>query len=212
METVSVRPLTIGQVARRAEVGIELLRLDERQGLLDEPARKESGYRQYAADVWLAQLRFIKRAKDLGFSLTEIKERLAVRSSQHKLRGGPPQSRGESRGHRGKDRDSPKDERALKKLTVACGGRGPVAQCPSRRRMTSNETRRHGVCQSNQRFFERRTPCESGFGQLLLQYRWLWPVVLVWLMRTRSRPLGGGGGGYTCPITVSSFHARSAVR
>src|SRR5438445_10622353 len=71
-------PLTIGQLARRAGVGIETVRFYERQGLLEEPARKESGYRQYQEDV-VARLRFIKRAKELGFSLREIMELLSLR-------------------------------------------------------------------------------------------------------------------------------------
>ena len=70
--------MTIGQVARSAGVGVETVRFYERQGLLEEPARKESGYRQYEEEV-VARLRFIKRAKELGFSLKEIKELLALR-------------------------------------------------------------------------------------------------------------------------------------
>ena len=66
-----MKPLTIGQVARSAGVGVETVRFYERQGLLEEPARKDSGYRQYSQDV-VARLRFIKRAKELGFSLKEI--------------------------------------------------------------------------------------------------------------------------------------------
>src|SRR5947207_4045264 len=73
-----MKPLTIGQVARSAGVGVETVRFYERQGLLEEPARRESGYRQYPDDV-VARLRFIKRAKELGFSLKEIKELLALR-------------------------------------------------------------------------------------------------------------------------------------
>ena len=46
-----MKPMTIGQVARRAGVGVETVRFYERRGLLEEPARKESGYRQYTADV-----------------------------------------------------------------------------------------------------------------------------------------------------------------
>src|SRR5437660_1810009 len=77
-ETGIMKPLTIGQVARSAGVGIETVRFYERQGLLTEPARRESGYRQYPEDV-VARLRFIRRAKELGFSLKEIKELLALR-------------------------------------------------------------------------------------------------------------------------------------
>ena len=58
---------------------METVRFYERQGLLDEPARRASGYRQYSEDV-VARLKFIKRAKDLGFSLNEIAEVLNLRS------------------------------------------------------------------------------------------------------------------------------------
>src|ERR687885_2847805 len=75
---VTMAALTIGQIARRAGVGVETVRFYERQGLLEEPARKESGYRQYAEEV-VARLRFIRRAKRLGFSLKEITDLLALR-------------------------------------------------------------------------------------------------------------------------------------
>src|SRR5271170_4068233 len=65
--------LLIGKVARRAGVGVETIRFYERQGLLTAPIRKDSGYRLYPEHV-LGRIRFIKRAKELGFSLKEIKD------------------------------------------------------------------------------------------------------------------------------------------
>ena len=62
------KTVTIGKVASRAGVGVETVRFYERQGLLAEPDRRASGYRQYGEDV-VARLRFIRRAKELGFSL-----------------------------------------------------------------------------------------------------------------------------------------------
>lgn len=70
--------LTIGQLARQAEVSIDTIRYYERRGLLSPPRRKESGYRQYLEDAVL-RIRFIKHAKDLGFSLDEIAELLSLR-------------------------------------------------------------------------------------------------------------------------------------
>jgi len=72
------KPLSIGQVSREAGVAVETVRFYERQGLLNEPARRASGYREYGEDV-ITRLKFIKRAKDLGFSLSEIAEVLALR-------------------------------------------------------------------------------------------------------------------------------------
>src|ERR1041384_5413921 len=73
-----MKPLTIGEVARRAGVGVETVRFYERQGLLAEPPRRGSGYRQYDQEA-VAVLRFIRRAKELGFTLREIKGLLALR-------------------------------------------------------------------------------------------------------------------------------------
>jgi len=70
--------LTIGQVAKRSGIGIETLRYYERKGLVEEPPRTESGYRQYPEDV-VARIRFIRRAKELGFKLSEISELLSLR-------------------------------------------------------------------------------------------------------------------------------------
>ncbi len=73
-----MKPLTIGKVASRAGIGIETIRFYEREGLIAEPPRRESGYRQYP-EVAVSRLRFIRHAKELGFSLKEIKELFALR-------------------------------------------------------------------------------------------------------------------------------------
>ena len=72
-----VKEMKIGQVAKAAGIGIDAVRFYEREGLIPEPARRPSGYREYSQDVVLS-LRFIKRAKELGFSLKEISELLSV--------------------------------------------------------------------------------------------------------------------------------------
>src|SRR5260370_17295064 len=70
--------LTIGQVATAADVNIQTIRYYERRGLFAAPKRTPAGYRQYAEEA-VARLRFIKHAQDLGFSLQEIQELLALR-------------------------------------------------------------------------------------------------------------------------------------
>jgi Hg(II)-responsive transcriptional regulator len=69
--------LKIGEVAKRSEIGIETIRYYERQGLLAEPDRRPSGYRQYDESI-VSRLQFIRRAKELGFTLSEIKELLGL--------------------------------------------------------------------------------------------------------------------------------------
>lgn len=70
--------MTIGQVAKQAGVGVETIRFYEREGLIAEPARRASGYRRYAPEA-VRRIRFIRHAKDLGFTLREIKELLEMR-------------------------------------------------------------------------------------------------------------------------------------
>ena len=69
--------LKIGQLAKAADVTIDTIRYYERRGLLPEPPRGESGYREYTQD-FVSRLRFIRKAQALGFSLTEIRELLAL--------------------------------------------------------------------------------------------------------------------------------------
>lgn len=69
--------MQIGQLARRAGVSIDAIRFYERERVLPRPARLPSGYRRYN-DEDVTRLRFIRRAKALGFTLGEIRELLAL--------------------------------------------------------------------------------------------------------------------------------------
>ena len=70
--------LTIGKVAKRAGVGVETVRFYEREGLIPQPARRSSGYRQYQPDA-IRRIQFIRHAKELGFTLKEIAELFELR-------------------------------------------------------------------------------------------------------------------------------------
>ncbi|MBI2504142.1 MAG: MerR family DNA-binding protein [Candidatus Latescibacteria bacterium] len=78
--------MTIGRVAKLADVGVETIRFYEREGLIEEPPRRASGYRQYPTDT-VDRLRFIRRAKELGFTLKEIKELMSLRDGGGRRRG-----------------------------------------------------------------------------------------------------------------------------
>lgn len=73
--------LRTGEVAARAGVNVQTLRYYERRGLLQEPGRRPSGYREYLPDA-VQLVRFIKRAQELGFTLSEIEDLLRLRSEQ----------------------------------------------------------------------------------------------------------------------------------
>ncbi len=70
---------SIGQVAKQSGVSVETVRYYEKEGLLEVPERKKSGYRQFKGDT-IARLSFIQQAKKLGFSLKEIGELLSITS------------------------------------------------------------------------------------------------------------------------------------
>ena len=75
------RTLRISEVAAQAGVNIQTLRYYERRGILDEPGRRPSGYREYQPES-VRVVRFIKRAQELGFTLTEIEELLRLRQDR----------------------------------------------------------------------------------------------------------------------------------
>ena len=72
--------LTIGRLAKAADVNIETIRYYQRIELISEPAKPASGYRQYPQQT-IEQIRFIKAAQQLGFSLKEIQQLLALGTS-----------------------------------------------------------------------------------------------------------------------------------
>jgi Zn(II)-responsive transcriptional regulator len=69
--------LTIGKLARQANVGVETLRYYERRGLIEPQRRTDAGYRLYSDDA-RRRLQFIRRAQTLGFSLDEVAELLSL--------------------------------------------------------------------------------------------------------------------------------------
>jgi DNA-binding transcriptional MerR regulator len=78
---VSRRGLRTGELAAQAGVNVQTLRYYERRGLLDAPARRPSGQREYPEDA-VRLLRTIKAAQRLGFTLAEIQELIAL--SEHR--------------------------------------------------------------------------------------------------------------------------------
>lgn len=79
-EVQIMRTLTIGEIARQAAVGIETVRFYERRGLIEQPPKPNgAGFRIYPPET-VKRLRFIQQAQDIGFSLREIHELLALKT------------------------------------------------------------------------------------------------------------------------------------
>lgn len=130
MHASGMQSLTIGEVAKAAQIGVETVRFYEREGLIAEPPRRPSGYRQYPPDT-VRRLRFIRRAKELGFTLKEIGELLDLRVDPAKscadvrtLANSKVADVEEKMG------DLARIKAALEKLSRACRGKGPTSECP----------------------------------------------------------------------------------
>ncbi len=139
MEMQTSAHMAIGVVARRAGVGIDTVRYYEREGLLPAPRRRSSGYRDYD-EAAVKRLRFIRRAKELGFSLAEIRELLAL-SNDHEH--GVESVRQRARQRRDailvRIRELQRLQRGLTKLIDACPGRGDPDNCPILRALGRGE-------------------------------------------------------------------------
>jgi MerR family copper efflux transcriptional regulator len=122
--------LSIGQVARRAGVGVETVRFYERAGLLEEPPRRASGYRQYSEQV-VTRLRFIKRAQQLGFSLKEITELLLLRvDAQTSCDLVKQRTEAKIAQVERKLLELQRMRQALLQVHSLCTGQGPTGRCP----------------------------------------------------------------------------------
>ena len=122
--------LTIGQTAAAADVNVQTIRYYERRGLLAAPQRTVSGYRQYAPDV-VQRLRFIEHAQQLGFSLSEIQDLLALRIRHTRACDAVERkTRQKIALVVRKIDDLQRIRRTLEQLAAACASRQPTDDCP----------------------------------------------------------------------------------
>lgn len=121
---------SIGQVAKQSGISVETIRYYEKEGLLKEPERKESGYRQYKQEA-ITRLSFIQQAKELGFSLKEIGELLSIRSDGNNLCNEVKQLAQEKLDNiESKLKMLQRMRKSLKKLVDVCPGQAPLNECP----------------------------------------------------------------------------------
>ena len=124
------KPLTIGRLAREVGVNLETVRFYERRGLLPRPPRSASGYRLFPVDA-KRRLKFIKRTQELGFSLSEIRDLLALRVSR-RTTSAEIRKRTEAKisDIEGKIKSLDSMRKSLLKLVRSCGGCAPASECP----------------------------------------------------------------------------------
>ncbi len=121
-------PITIAKAAREAGVNIETVRFYERKGLIERPPKGE-GYRVYSRDQ-VARIRFIKEAQQIGFSLAEIKELLALRADPNAdCSAVQQQAMAKQEEVRRKIERLREIDAALDTLIAACPGQGAVDCC-----------------------------------------------------------------------------------
>ena len=126
-----MKRLTIGQLAKESGVRTDTIRYYEQLGLIKPEGRSESGYRLYSDDA-IRLVQFIRRAKDLGFTLAEIKTLLTLKASQTATCNDMLQ-RTEEKLEEAKEniKHLNRMHDALEKLAEECpGGDMPLSKCP----------------------------------------------------------------------------------
>ncbi|MDR8391984.1 MerR family transcriptional regulator [Aliifodinibius sp. S!AR15-10] len=120
----------IGEVARKANVNKETVRYYEKRDLIPKPDRRRSGYRIFT-QRHIDQLRFIKRAQELGFTLSEIKELLELRMDEgttcNEIKA---EAEKKYRDVVDKMNDLQQIKETLLELIDSCDKNGPIGECP----------------------------------------------------------------------------------
>jgi MerR family copper efflux transcriptional regulator len=141
--------LTIGRLARESGVGVETIRFYERRGLIEQPERPRSGYRKYSPET-AARVKFIRNAKELGFSLREISELLALEADTE---GGRVETRARTEAKiveiDGRIASLRGLKRHLKELVETCRSGRRACRCPIMD--TMKQERRRGTPRPPQR-------------------------------------------------------------
>jgi MerR family mercuric resistance operon transcriptional regulator len=123
--------MTRSEVAEHAGVNPETVRYYEERGLIPDPPRSAAGYRLYD-DHYVRRLRFIGRAKELGFTLEEIKSLLELRAGpEATCQDVKTRAQAKVADVEEKIADLRRIRRALRALVETCtGGDGPTSECP----------------------------------------------------------------------------------
>lgn len=122
--------LTIGKLALAAGVNPQTIRYYERSGLFEAPRRSAGGYRQFGP-AELGRLRFIRRAQDVGFSLSEIRELLSLRVHDPRSCGAVSRRvQAKIDATEQKIAELQRLRGALHRLQAACDARERTADCP----------------------------------------------------------------------------------
>lgn len=131
--------MKIGEFARKTGVNIDTVRYYERHGLLPPPARLRSGYRIYG-DADVQRLRFVRRAKALGFTLENIGELLSLsqRQDQHDMAEMKAAANARLADVESKLAELTRMRDALRELTDACPGHGDLRECPIQRALSED--------------------------------------------------------------------------
>jgi Hg(II)-responsive transcriptional regulator len=143
--------LTISELARRAGVGVETVRFYERRRILEEPPRTPSGYRQYPEDA-VERIRFVQRAKELGFSLAEARSLLDLQvRSDAECRDVRLRAEKKIADIDEKVRDLRAMRRVLSELTQACSEGKTTRECPILDCLAHGALRRAGTADTGVR-------------------------------------------------------------
>ncbi|MGI9289852.1 MAG: MerR family transcriptional regulator [Gammaproteobacteria bacterium] len=132
---------TIGRLAEHAGVGIDTIRFYERKGLLPQPQRTASGYRLYDKSS-INRIRFVRRAKDLGFSLDEIQNLLKLQDNSGPKAEVKAITRRKLAQIEEKISDLNRMRSVLQALDSECSGKGSVSGCPIIEAMTTSDENR----------------------------------------------------------------------
>ena len=130
--------MKIGELAKRAEVPIDTVRYYEREGLLPQAQRRSSGYRMYDVDD-IQRLRFIRRAKALGFSLDDVRELLTLSDERDiaKVKHAAVRKLGDIEQ---RIAELERIRAGLHDLIAACPGHGRAETCPILNALSQEET------------------------------------------------------------------------
>ena len=129
MENKPQKSLTIGRIAKQADVGIDTIRFYERRGLLPAAQRSASGYRLYSTET-IRRLDFIRKAKALGFTLEEIISLLGLQDSTGAKADVKALTRRKLEQIDTKIHDLERIRDVLSALEHDCKGTGDVRTCP----------------------------------------------------------------------------------